>query len=199
LLLALGSARLLRDLLRAESRVNGFPVPSRQYPSKGLTAMRFESRTIGVVLAAAMMAVAGGSMAAGESPAEIIKARQEKFKDLGKQAKALVGQLKSGALDKAAAPDEAKKIAEYAHELPTWFPKGTGPDSGVKTLAKSEIWTQPDDFKAAADKLQTEADKLVQVAATGDIAAVGAQFQATGKACQGCHKPFRTPPPDEQH
>ena len=161
--------------------------------------MRFGSRTIGVLLTGARLAVSGGYVAADESPTDTIKARQEKLKDLGKQAKALVGQLKAGALDKAAAPDEAKKIAEYAHALPTWFPKGTGPDSGVKTLAKAEIWAQPDDFKAAADKFQTEADKLVEVVATGDIAAVGAQFQATGKACQGCHKPFRTPPPDEQH
>jgi cytochrome c556 len=146
-----------------------------------------------------MLAVSGGYVAAAESPADIIKARQEKFKDLGKQAKALVDQLKAGALDKAAASDEAKKIAEYAHDLPSWFPKGTGPDSGVKTLAKPEIWTKPDDFKAAAEKFQTEADKLVEVAATGDIAAVGGQFQATGKACGGCHKPFRTPPPDDAH
>jgi cytochrome c556 len=161
--------------------------------------MRFGSRTIGVLMAGAMLAVSAGYAAADDGPAATIKARQEKFKDLGKQAKALVGQLKSGTLDKATAPDEAKKIAEYAHDLPTWFPKGTGLDSGVKTLAKPEIWTQQDDFKAAAEKFQTEADKLVEVVAAGDIAAVGAQFQATGKACQGCHKPFRTPPPDEAH
>jgi cytochrome c556 len=161
--------------------------------------MRFGSRTIGIILTGAILAVSGGYVAAAESTADVIKARQDKFKDLGKQAKAIVGQLKSGTLDKAAASDEAKKIAEYAHDLPTWFPKDTGPDSGVKTLAKAEIWTKPDDFKAAAEKFQTEADKLVQVAATGDIAAVGAQFQETGKACQGCHKPFRTPPPDDAH
>jgi len=154
---------------------------------------------IATVLAVAALTAAAGSMAADETPEATIKARQEKFKDLGKQAKAIVGQLKAGALDKAALPDQAKKIAEYAHELPTWFPKGTGPDSGVKTLAKPEIWTQADEFKTAAEKFQAEADKLVQVAANGDVAAVGAQFQATGKTCQGCHKPFRTPPPDEQH
>jgi cytochrome c556 len=145
------------------------------------------------------MAVAGGAMAADESPAEIIKARQEKLKDMGTQAKAIGGQLKSGTLDRAVMTEAAKKIAASARELPAWFPKGTGPESGVKTLAKPEIWTQPDDFKAAAEKFVPEADKLVEIAASGDAAAIGAQLQATGKTCQGCHKPFRTPPPDEGH
>jgi cytochrome c556 len=161
--------------------------------------MRFESRTIATVLAAALLTVAGGSMAADESPAEVIKARHEKLHDLGTQAKAIGGQLKSGTLDRAIMTEAAKKIAASSRELPTWFPKGTGPESGVKTLAKPEIWTQPDEFKAAADKFPPEADKLVEIVATGDAKAIGAQLQATGKTCQGCHKPFRTPPEDEGH
>ena len=42
--------------------------------------------------------------------------------------------------------------------------------------------------------LVAEADKLVEIVATGDAAAIGGQLQATGKACGGCHKPFRVPP-----
>jgi cytochrome c556 len=67
----------------------------------------------------------------------------------------------------------------------------------VKTAAKPEIWTQPADFKAASDKLIAEAGTLVEVAASGDAAAIGGQLRATGKACGACHKQFRVP--DEEH
>ena len=137
------------------------------------------------------MTASGYVAAADPTPAEIIKTRQEKLKDMGEQAKAIGGQMKSGTLDKTIMTDAAKKIASYAHDLPTWFPKGTGPEAGVKTAAKPEIWAQPDDFKAAGEKLPPEADKLVELVATGDAAAIGAQLQATGKTCQGCHKQFR--------
>ena len=108
--------------------------------------------------------------------------------------KAIVDQVKGGTLDRAVMNEAAKKIAAYAKELPSWFPKGTGEEAGVKTAAKAEIWSQPDDFKAATEKLPPEADKLVEIVATGDAAAIGGQLQATGKACGGCHKPFRVPP-----
>jgi cytochrome c556 len=153
--------------------------------------MRFKVTTIALLVAASALTASGYVGAAEPTPAQIIKARQEKLKDMGEQAKAIGGQMKSGTLDKTIMTDAAKKIAAYAHDLPAWFPKGTGPEAGVKTAAKPEIWSQPDDFKAAGEKLPLETDKLVEVVATGDAAAIGAQLQATGKTCQGCHKQFR--------
>lgn len=135
--------------------------------------------------------MSAGFAAAGDAPADIIKARQEHLKDMGAQMKAIVGQIKAGTLDRTVMAAAATKIAGYSHEIPNWFPKGTGPEAGVKTAAKPEIWTQAPDFQTAADALPPEADKLVAVVATGDAAAIGAQLQATGKACGGCHKPFR--------
>ena len=159
--------------------------------------MRFKVRTIAILAAAAALTASGGYLAAADpTPAEIVKARQEHLKDMGASMKAIVDQVKSGSVDKTVATDAAKKIAAYSRELPNWFPKGTGEEAGVKTLAKPEIWSQPADFQAAADKLPAEADKLVEAAATGDPATIGAQLQATGRACGGCHKPFRVPPPE---
>jgi len=160
--------------------------------------MRFKGRTIAVLVAGAALTVSGGYLAAADqTPAEIIKARQDHFKDMGRSMKAIVDQLKSGSIDKTVVTEAAKKVADYSKQIPTWFPKGSGPESGVKTLAKPEIWEKPADFQAAAEKLPPEADKLVEAAATGDAAMIGAQLQATGKTCGGCHKPFRVPPPDE--
>jgi cytochrome c556 len=157
--------------------------------------MRFKSWTIGVLLAATVLATSGIVAAADPSPAdEIIKTRQDNFKAMGGAAKAIGDQLKTGAPDKAIVTENAKKIAMLSKEVPSWFPKGSGPESGVETQAKPEIWTQPADFAAAAAKLPVEADKLVQVAATGDAAAIGDQLKATGATCGGCHKAFRVPP-----
>jgi cytochrome c556 len=160
--------------------------------------MRFKVRTIAILAAGAALAISGGYLAAADpSPAEIIKARQEKLKDLGEQMKTIGGQAKSGTLDRAIMGEAAKKAAAYAKDLPNWFPKGTGPEAGVKTAAKPEIWAQPADFQAAAEKLPPEAEKLVEVVANGDTPTIFAQLQATGKTCQGCHKQFRVKDKDE--
>jgi cytochrome c556 len=157
--------------------------------------MRFKFATIAVVTAGAALVLSGGLLAAPDpTPAEIIKSRQEHLKDMGASMKAIVDQVKGGTLDRTIMTDAAKKIVSYSHELPKWFPKGTGEEAGVKTAAKAEIWQQPEDFTAAAEKLPPEADKLLEIVAAGDAAAIGGQLQATGKACGGCHKPFRVPP-----
>ncbi len=159
--------------------------------------MRFKVWTIAIFIVVAALTASGGYLTAADpTPTDIIKARQEHLKDMGASMKAIVDQVRSGSPDKTIATDAAKKIAAYSRQIPDWFPKGTGEEAGIKTAAKPEIWAQPADFQAAAEKLPPEADKLVEAAATGDAATIGAQVQATGRACGGCHKIFRVPPPE---
>jgi cytochrome c556 len=156
--------------------------------------MRVDVRIVFCGVAILALSASGGFVAAqDQSPAAIIKARQAHLKELGGAMKAIGDQLKSGAVDNAAVTTAAGKIDLLAKDLPNWFPAGTGPEAGVKTAAKPEIWANPADFKAAADRLADEAEQLVAVAAMGDAAAIGGQFQATGKACGNCHKQFRVP------
>jgi cytochrome c556 len=68
------------------------------------------------------------------------------------------------------------------------FPKGT--DVG-DTRAKPEIWQKTAQFQAAIEALKTATAELVRVAEAGDMTAIGAQLEEVGKACGGCHKPFR--------
>lgn len=160
--------------------------------------MQLHPRIIGLFVAGSLLAVSGGYIAAqSTAPADIIKQRQDSLKDMGGQMKAIGDQLKSGKPDKAVTVEAAKKIAVYAKALPKWFPAGTGPEAGVKTAAKPEIWTQRADFETAAGKLAPEADKLVQVAETGDADALGAQMKAVGGTCGGCHKVFRVKDEDK--
>jgi cytochrome c556 len=91
----------------------------------------------------------------------------------------------------AAIQGYARQIDQLATRIPSWFPAGSGPEAGVKTKAKPEIWTRPADFQAAAAGLASEAHRFDAVAASGDVNAVRAEFPALGKACKTCHDQFR--------
>ena len=50
-------------------------------------------------------------------------------------------------LDMAAVTAAAAKVKEYAGQMGTWFPPGTGPEAG-ETKAKAIVWTERADFDA---------------------------------------------------
>ena len=126
---------------------------------------------------------------AGESPAShAAAAREHFFEDLGGHMKA-VGKFSKS--EDALSPDvvaHAKAIAEASQHLPQQFPAGSGPESGAKTDAKPEIWSDAAGFAAAAKALQDESAKLVALAEGGDTAGVKAQAGAVGQSCGGCHQ-----------
>lgn len=146
-----------------------------------------------VAVTAAVVFAATAALAAGINAADTIKARHDHFKELGGAAKAIGDQLKSGAPDAAIVKANAAKMAQLGAALPTWFPAGSGPESGVKTRALPVIWTDGPGFSAAAKNLATETAKLNAIAASGNMAAVGPQMGAVGNACGGCHKKYRGP------
>jgi cytochrome c556 len=54
------------------------------------------------------------------------------------------------------------------------------------------IWTDPQSFAAAAKNYQVEATQLAALSASStDVAALRAQFKATGKTCGACHDKIR--------
>ncbi|WP_428832368.1 c-type cytochrome [Chromobacterium piscinae] len=69
-----------------------------------------------------------------------------------------------------------------------YFPAGS---AAGKTDAKPEIWSKPADWQKAIDNHKAATAKLKQVALTGDLAAIKAQFGATQQTCKACHKDFR--------
>src|SRR6185312_14861450 len=156
--------------------------------------------TMALALVAAL-AVAGGAAVAQDNAAttpggKAVLARQAHYKDLGKACGGLNGELRKDAPDKAAVASGAGAVNTLAQAMPSWFPKGSGPEAGVKTAAKAEIWTDAAGFAAAVGKLQGETAKLQEVATAGDLEAIKAQVRATGAACKNCHDQYRQP---EQH
>jgi cytochrome c556 len=129
-------------------------------------------------------------------PAEVaqIKPRQDKLRDMGGALKAIADDIKRGRIDwdNTVIPN-AQTIKDRSVYLLNWFPKGSGPESHVKTYALPVIWQKPDDFAKLAKAMQAEAAKLNQVAGAKDEAALKAQVIATGKTCKACHDTYRSP------
>jgi cytochrome c556 len=149
---------------------------------------------MGVVLALGVgAAVAAGGALAQSAGAQAVKARQANFKQLGGAFKTINDQLKTDKPDLAIIKASAEKMQALAAQEATWFPAGSGPEAGVKTAARPEIWSDAAGFAAGVKLLQAETTKLA-AAADGGLGAVKAQVPATGKACAACHDKYRVKP-----
>ena len=119
--------------------------------------------------------------------------RHQNFKAQGAAFKGVLDELKKDQPDKTVVAANAAKLKALTGQLPSWFPKGSGAESGFKTDAKPEVWSDPAGFAAAANRLQVEASKLNQLAQAGDMTAVKGEVRAVGGACKNCHDKYRVP------
>lgn len=125
--------------------------------------------------------------------ADPITDRRDAMKSNGAAMKAISEVLKADGAVADIAP-HAAKLNDVAMKLPTLFPAGSdqpqGKDPG-QTMAKPEIWQNPDDFATKVKAFQDEAAMFNTAVAGGDIAAIKAEFDKVGEACGGCHKDYR--------
>lgn len=144
-------------------------------------------------LAAVLVAsLALGGAALAQTPAgKAVEARQAGFKQIGAAFKAVNDELKRGQPDLAKIAEATERLQAHAASLPTWFPKGSGAEAGVKTAARPEIWTDAAGFADAASNLRVQTAALHKAAAAGDLEAVRQRTKATGQACQACHSGYR--------
>jgi cytochrome c556 len=143
-------------------------------------------------VAAALAVVIGTSAAMALDAPAAIKERQQFYKeDIGKQMKGIVDELKSSSPNIATIKTNAANLDTAAPKIPSLFPAGTGPEAGVKTGAKAEIWQKPDEFKKDAADFAAAAHALNVAAQSGDVSAVGAAAQKVGDTCKTCHQTFR--------
>ncbi len=151
---------------------------------------------LSAALAAGLAACSGGGEAGNDAPAAsaappVIDERQDNFEAIGAGFKAVRGELERGTPDYALIAARANDIAARAGRIADHFPAGTSVDDGHDTEALPAIWTQPEEFRAAAAKLAGEGAKLAQLAPGADKAALAAQAKAVGAACKACHDRFR--------
>ncbi len=151
--------------------------------------MKLKPVVISLGALAATMAIATTALALDAAAVE--KARSDYFHSLGKPAKGMRDELSKGTPDVAVLKAYAADIAKIAPNLPTQFPAGSGPESGVKTEAKANIWTDGAGFKKDADALASAATALNTAAQGGNIDAIKAAYGNLGQTCKGCHESYR--------
>jgi cytochrome c556 len=125
------------------------------------------------------------------SPTQKIAARQANFKVMGKSFKAIMDEMKKPTPDMALIKTSAGALQKASTHVADFFPKGTGPETGVKTHALPVIWERGADFRAAAGKLTAATAAMNSAAKSGDIAQVKAAFPGVGGSCKGCHDTFK--------
>ena len=156
--------------------------------------MPFASGVGRVALAAALLSCLGFTLVQAASPqAAQIKPRQDKLRDMGGALKAITDELKKPKVDwdNVIIPN-TQTIKDRSAYLLNWFPKGSGPEAGVKTYALPAIWQKQDDFTKLGKAAQAEAIKLDQVANSKNLDALKTEAVTMGKACKACHDDYRS-------
>lgn len=125
------------------------------------------------------------------APADVVASRIAGLRELGAAYKNVNDQLKSGTPQMFLVQLSARQIREKSRDQYGWFPAGSGPQPGIKTRAKPDIWAQPAQFKAAQDAFAAQANAFYQAAASGDAARIGTQARQLGQSCAACHRQFR--------
>lgn len=144
-----------------------------------------------VAIVAAGVALGAAGAAWALDAASVEQARTAHFKEIGRSFKAARDELQKSAPDLAVVRAAAHRIDELAPQLPTWFPAGSGPQAGLKTEVKAEIWAKPEDFRTKAQDLAARAKAFDGAAGKGDLGAVTQAQAQLGQACKACHEEFR--------
>ena len=142
-----------------------------------------------IILGSVVASVAAAPVLA--AAADVIRTRIAELRELGAQFKNVNDELKKDDPSPMILQISARQIRDVAKNQYGWFPAGSGPEAGVKTKAKPEIWAKPADFKAAQDNFAKQANAFFQVASKSDVASMRAQVRQLGAACGGCHRAFR--------
>jgi cytochrome c556 len=143
------------------------------------------------------LALAGAYGALGAAPPspdavqKIVDTRVAHYKEIGKAAKGIHDEVGQDQPDLAAIQANARVIEALARQIPTWFPRGTGQQPGVKTEALPVIWEQVPTFKQRAAGLAGAAHQIAAAAASGNLDATKAAAANLGGACKACHDTFR--------
>jgi cytochrome c556 len=125
-------------------------------------------------------------------PAAAIKARKTGYGEIGAAFKSVNDELRKPKPLAIVLTRATATISKTAVRIPNWFPAGSGPELGVKTAAKPDIWKKRAEFDALQRKFVTEAATLDKLAAVGDMKTVAAQAKVVGATCKACHDKFRT-------
>lgn len=156
---------------------------------------------MGLAISARRLAAAGSLLAVSLTPCAAlaedegdyaIKARQGLMQVIGWEAGPLFGMAKGQVPYDAEAAAHAANLSLLAgYDFTGLFPEGTSKaDRPGKTRALADLWADELKFAQAYEDYRASVAALSQQAGGGQEALTAAVTDL-GKACGGCHKPFR--------
>jgi cytochrome c556 len=153
---------------------------------------------IGVAAALAAvsaMAVAQSVTKAADQAAatKAIEARQALMKEI-RDLNAPIGAMlrpNGPAVDPALVATNSAKLAGLAAKIPDAFMVDTRGFEATKTAALDGIWASFPDFKSKADDMVAALTAAADAGKSGDADATRTAMQGLGRACGGCHTPYR--------
>ena len=136
---------------------------------------------------ACMVGAAGAQTPQAE---DVIKGRQGAMMLSGVAMASIKGSIDAGQ-PPASQRFSTRSLARWAHAVPGMFPAGSGPEAGVQSNARAEIWSDRAGFEARAADYAAAADRLAELAAGDDAAAFADQWTAVRATCQACHDGYK--------
>lgn len=127
------------------------------------------------------------------SGADMARSRITAYRELGASFKTVNDALRGPEPQTMLVQIAARQIVNASRAQYTMFPAGSGAESGARTKAKAEIWTQAPRFKAAQDAFAAQAQVFQRAAMSGNADAIRAEVRKLGGTCKGCHDTFRAP------
>lgn len=153
---------------------------------------RFGATTLGAAVAVAIVASAGLGSALAQDPVKLVEDRQAHMKQLGGAMKTMAAFVKEGSGTTDDVSKAATTIVNVGQKMDGLWQEGTAMGVG-KSEALPKIWTERAKFDQLIEGMKVEGAKMVQVAASGDKAAIGKQLGAVGGSCKACHEAYRKP------
>jgi cytochrome c556 len=100
------------------------------------------------------------------APADQVPTR---LRELGRAFRAVNDGLWSAQPQPMLIHTSARQIGNASQAMYSWFPAGSGPQPGVKTAAKPEIWTQVAQFRQKQDAFAAQAAAFESAAGSNDV------------------------------
>ncbi len=145
----------------------------------------------GKKMAFALIALSAAGLAAA-AVTDTIAQRQHNMKEMGGAFKAIGEELKKSDPSIPTIQANAARMQALAPNVESWFPQGSGPESGAKTHALPAVWSNRAEFHKDAVAFRQAVDALVVASKTGNVGQIGAAAGAVGKnGCKSCHETFK--------
>jgi cytochrome c556 len=147
---------------------------------------------LGALLAVATLAASAGAHAQVK-PEDAIKFRQSGYAFMAWNMGRIKSNVEGGNFNKDDVIKAANAIQAIANSgMGALYLPGTDKGKGwEESRAKANIWTDKENLGKVAVEFNKEANEMAKIAATGDVAAIGAQLGKLGGTCKGCHDDFK--------